>query len=91
MTDYRAPVESHRFILNEVLHWERLFSSPEYAHVDAGVGDAVLNAAAEFIGGVLAPTRQIGDEFMSIANGLKPDRFGWLTPVKVTARESVSA
>ncbi len=36
-------------------------------------------------------TRQIGDEFMSIANGLKPDRFGWLTPVKVTARESVSA
>ncbi len=78
MTDYRAPVESHRFILNEVLHWERLFSSPEYAHVDAGVGDAVLNAAAEFIGGVLAPTRQIGDEQGSrLVDGrvITPDGF----------------
>jgi branched-chain amino acid aminotransferase len=36
-------------------------------------------------------TRKIADEFFGIANGLKPDRFGWLTPVKVTAVEPVSA
>jgi branched-chain amino acid aminotransferase len=36
-------------------------------------------------------TRQIADEFFGIANGLKPDRFGWLTPVKVDATEAVSA
>src|SRR5580692_2929390 len=30
-------------------------------------------------------TKKIADEFFGIANGLKPDRFGWLTPVKVNA------
>src|SRR6201994_2407010 len=28
-------------------------------------------------------TKQLADEFFGIANGLKPDRFGWLTPVNV--------
>ena len=32
-----------------------------------------------------AITKQVADEFFGIANGLKPDRFGWLTPVKVDA------
>jgi branched-chain amino acid aminotransferase len=36
-------------------------------------------------------TKQIADEFFGIANGLKPDRFGWLTPVKVSASEPVVA
>jgi branched-chain amino acid aminotransferase len=36
-------------------------------------------------------SKQIADEFFGIANGLKPDRFGWLTPVKVDAVEPVSA
>ena len=36
-------------------------------------------------------TRRIADEFFGIANGLKPDRFGWLTPVKVDASEAVTA
>ena len=36
-------------------------------------------------------TKQIADEFFGIANGLKPDRFGWLTPVKVNASEAVTA
>ncbi len=36
-------------------------------------------------------TKKIADEFFAIANGLKPDRFGWLTPVKVNASEPVSA
>ncbi len=36
-------------------------------------------------------TKKIADEFFGIANGLKPNRFGWLTPVKVNASEAVGA
>src|SRR5271163_2961156 len=35
-------------------------------------------------------TRQLGEEYMGIANGLRPDRFGWLTPVKVNAEQPVT-
>ncbi len=35
-------------------------------------------------------TRQLADEFFGIANGLRPDRYGWLTPVKVSAEQPVS-
>jgi branched-chain amino acid aminotransferase len=38
-----------------------------------------------------AVTKQIADEFFGIANGLRPDRFGWLTPVKVDVAEPVGA
>ena len=36
-------------------------------------------------------TKAIGEEFFGIANGLKPDRFGWLTPVNVKTGEAVTA
>ena len=36
-------------------------------------------------------TGKIADEFFGIANGLKPDKFGWLTPVNVNATEPVTA
>ncbi len=35
-------------------------------------------------------TKQLADEFFGIANGLRPDRFGWLTPVKVNTEQPVS-
>ena len=35
-------------------------------------------------------TKQLADEFFGIANGLKPDRFGWLTPVNVSVEQVVS-
>lgn len=35
-------------------------------------------------------TKQLADEFFGIANGLKPDRFGWLTPVNVNVEQAVS-
>ncbi|MBW4026446.1 MAG: branched-chain amino acid transaminase [Acidobacteria bacterium] len=35
-------------------------------------------------------TKQLADEFFGIANGLRPDRFGWLTPVKVNAEQPVT-
>ena len=36
-------------------------------------------------------TKKIAEEFFSIANGLKPDRFGWLTPVNVEVAETANA
>ena len=36
-------------------------------------------------------TKSIADEFFGIVNGLKPDRFGWLTPVNVKSDEPVTA
>ena len=35
-------------------------------------------------------TKKIADEFFGIASGLKPDRFGWLTPVKLNTHEPVT-
>jgi len=35
-------------------------------------------------------TKQLADEFFGIANGLKPDRFGWLTPVNVSVEQTVT-
>ena len=35
-------------------------------------------------------TKQLAEEFFGIANGLRPDRFGWLTPVKVNTEQPVS-
>jgi branched-chain amino acid aminotransferase len=41
--------------------------------------------------GTMGPvTSAIHDEFFGIVNGTKPDRYGWLTPVKVAAAEPVN-
>jgi branched-chain amino acid aminotransferase len=40
--------------------------------------------------GTMGPvTAAIHEEFFGIVNGIKPDRYGWLTPVKVAAAEPV--
>ena len=40
--------------------------------------------------GTMGPvTTAIYNEFFGIVNGTKPDRYGWLTPVKVSAGEPV--
>ncbi|HEX3941531.1 MAG TPA: branched-chain amino acid transaminase [Acidobacteriaceae bacterium] len=36
-------------------------------------------------------TRQLSEEFLGIANGLRTDRFNWLTPVKVEVHQPVPA
>lgn len=33
-------------------------------------------------------TKKLADEFFAIANGIKPDRFGWLTPVQINETAS---
>ena len=34
-------------------------------------------------------TKQLAEEFFGIVNGLRADRFGWLTPVNVRAEQTV--
>jgi branched-chain amino acid aminotransferase len=34
-------------------------------------------------------TSAIHEEFFGIVNGMKPDRYNWLTPVKVRVAETV--
>ncbi len=42
--------------------------------------------------GTMGPiTRALHDEFYSIVNGVKADRYNWLTPVKVKVAETVGA
>ncbi len=42
--------------------------------------------------GTMGPvTTAIHDEFFALVNGTKPDRYNWLTPVKVKAAETVNA
>jgi len=41
--------------------------------------------------GAVGPiTRKIQEEFMGIAHGLRPDRFGWLTQVNVNSNQPVA-
>ena len=35
-------------------------------------------------------TRKLSDEFLGIAHGLRPDRFGWLTQVNVNSSQPVA-
>ena len=35
-------------------------------------------------------TQQMSEEFFGIVNGIKPDRFGWLTPVKVVVEQAAT-
>ncbi len=41
-------------------------------------------------GGTGPITKQLADEYFGIANGLRADRFGWLTPVNVRVEQAVS-
>ncbi len=36
-------------------------------------------------------TKALHEEFFAIVNGLKADRYNWLTPVKVKVAETVGA
>jgi len=58
---YLPPLVDLRFVLNEVLGYERLFSLPAYQHADVDVADAVLSEAGRFAAEVLAPLGPSGD------------------------------
>ncbi|MCB1468038.1 MAG: acyl-CoA dehydrogenase C-terminal domain-containing protein [Rhizobiaceae bacterium] len=61
MPTYRAPVEDTRFILNEVLGFERYANLPGFSDATGEVLDAILSEGARLSEEVVQPTNRIGD------------------------------
>ena len=61
MTDYQAPLKQMKFTLEHLAEFGAVRALPDYSSVDLDTVEAVLEEAAKFAGGVLAPTNVIGD------------------------------
>ncbi|HOZ05276.1 MAG TPA: acyl-CoA dehydrogenase N-terminal domain-containing protein, partial [Arenimonas sp.] len=62
MNNYTAPQRDMKFALFDVLESEKLFAKLGIANADRETMDAVLEEAAKFTQGVLAPLNSVGDE-----------------------------
>jgi alkylation response protein AidB-like acyl-CoA dehydrogenase len=63
MLEYRAPLRDIRFVLEELLESESHYGTlEECEQVDAELVNAILEGAAKFAEGVVAPLSRVGDE-----------------------------
>lgn len=58
---YSAPIKDMRFMLEQVLHAERLSSLPHFAEYSNETAEAILNEAGRFASEVLEPLNASGD------------------------------
>ncbi len=71
MTDYVAPLDDMRFVLNHVVDLAGLARLPKFEHVETDLVDAALTEAARLAKDVLGPLNRLGDETGSkIENGV---------------------
>ncbi len=75
MSDYRAPVKDMRFIMDEIVGLAEIAQLPGYEEATPDMADAILEEAAKFTGGVLAPLNRSGD-----TQGCKLGPAGVTTP-----------
>ncbi len=75
MSDYRAPVKDMRFIMDEIVGLAEIAQLPGYEEATPDMADAILEEAAKFTGGVLAPLNRSGDQ-----QGCKLGPAGVTTP-----------
>ena len=68
MNNYNAPQRDMKFALFDVLESEKLFAKLGIANADRETMDAVLEEAAKFTQGVLAPLNSVGDEHGCVHN-----------------------
>jgi acyl-CoA dehydrogenase len=61
MTDYHAPVQQMRFTIEHLADLPAVTALPDFSSVDGDTVQAVLEEAAKFAGGVLAPINWLGD------------------------------
>ena len=78
MTDYHAPLTDIRFLLNEVAGLEAVAQLPGCEEASPDLVEAVLDEAAKFCSGVLAPLNPVGDaEGCRLENGVVTTPPGW--------------
>jgi 3-(methylthio)propanoyl-CoA dehydrogenase len=75
MSDYRAPVKDMRFVMDEIVGLADIAQLPGYEDATADMADAILDEAAKFASGVLAPLNKSGDQ-----QGCKLGPDGVITP-----------
>ena len=61
MADYQAPLQQMRFTIEHLAGFDEVKALPDYETVDADTVEAVLEEAAKFASGVLAPINWLGD------------------------------
>jgi 3-(methylthio)propanoyl-CoA dehydrogenase len=61
MREYQAPLPDMQFVLRELVNQELLAQLPGFEDTSPDVGEAVLEEAAKFAGGVLSPLNRRGD------------------------------
>ncbi len=62
MTDYQAPLKQMRFTIEHLVGFDEVKKLPHFDSVDADTVEAVLEEAAKFASGVLAPINWLGDQ-----------------------------
>ena len=63
MAEYKAPLEDMRFVLNEVLGAEKIWSGmPDLAEVTQELSDTILEEAGKITENLIAPLNRSGDE-----------------------------
>jgi len=61
MHDYQAPLADMRFVLRELVNFNELTQLPGFDDMTPDIAEAVLQEAAKFASGVLAPLNRQGD------------------------------
>ena len=61
MSDYRAPIEDMRFVMDELADLSDIARLPGFEEATPDMADAILEEAAKFTGEVLAPLNAVGD------------------------------
>ncbi|PKO31305.1 MAG: acyl-CoA dehydrogenase [Betaproteobacteria bacterium HGW-Betaproteobacteria-7] len=63
MSDYVAPITEMRFVMDELAGFPELSATvPDFAESTPDMADAILEEAAKFASGVLAPLNLLGDQ-----------------------------
>ncbi|MGI9331438.1 MAG: acyl-CoA dehydrogenase family protein, partial [Gammaproteobacteria bacterium] len=61
MSDYRAPVKDMLFVLRDLAGLQAISQLPDYGEATPDLVEAILEEAAQFAAGVIAPVNTIGD------------------------------
>jgi len=69
MADYNAPVRDMQFVLNELIPLSEITALPGYEEAGEDLVVAILDEAAKFAGGVLAPLNWTGDQEGCVLSG----------------------